>query len=474
MVLKITKKEFIEMWRDGRFRWSAIVVLLLLAVALAFGWKNFDTVKREREAAQSASRQTWLDQGERNPHSAAHFGVYAYRPRTPLSLLDPGLDNYAGNSIWVEAHYQNPARNRPIEDATALQRFGELTASGVLLLLFPLLIIFLTFDSFSGERENGTLRQIASLGVARSSVVFGKLLGVGSGLLVLLVPVLIVGLAALVFSSEEGSFVAKLPRLALMGVFYFAYFLAFLGLSLAASAATGSSRLALVVLLGFWVFACLIVPRWGSDVADAAYAVPTPQEFWERVDKDTKDGIDGHDPRDKRTKELEQRVLAEYGVEKREDLPINFGGIALQAGEEHGNQVYDKHYGELEQTHRAQERAQNLFGLISPFVPMRALSMGLAGSDLRHHQHFVGEVEQYRRVLNKMLNDDLAYNSNPKTAATYRVGREFWERTPDLEYSPPGTGWVLGYQALSIFLLLLWGVGSIAAAIFAANRMRVV
>lgn len=474
MILRIAKKEFVDIWRDGRFRWSGIVVLLLLAVALGFGWKNFQTVSAERLAAKEESRDSWINQGERNPHSAAHFGVYAFRPRQSLSLIDPGLDNYSGNTIWIEAHYQNPARNRPIEDATALQRFGELTAATVLLLLVPLLIIFLTFDSFAGERERGTLRQLASIGVKPVDLSIGKLLGIYAALMALLIPAAIIGSAALILGASSGGFAESLPALGLMSVGYLLYFLIFVGISLSVSAFASSTRTALTILLAIWVGACILVPRIASDIANAAYAVPTPKEFWEKVDAANKDGIDGHDPRNDRTKELEERVMAQYGVTKKEDLPVNFGGISMQASEEHANTVYDKYYGELTETHLAQERVQNLFGIISPMMSMKAVSMGFAGTDLRHQQHFSNEVEQYRRVLNKMLNDDLAYNSTQKTASTYRVGKEFWEKTPDLEYSPPSASLVLSYLTPNILLLLLWSLFGLALAVFAAKRVKVV
>ncbi len=188
MINTIARKEFTEMWRDGRFRWSAVIVLTLLVAALAIGWKNYTSQRAEQERAQAESRESWENQGERNPHSAAHFGVYAFKPKMPLSLVDSGLDNYTGTNVWVEAHYQNPLRGRPIEDATALQRFGEMTAAGVLLLLLPLVIIFLVFDAFAGERVSGTLRQILSVGVTRSQLVLGKTFGILAALLLLLIP----------------------------------------------------------------------------------------------------------------------------------------------------------------------------------------------------------------------------------------------------------------------------------------------
>ena len=288
------------MWRDGRFRWSALIVLALLVAALALGWKNYTTVKAEQTRAQTESRESWESQGERNPHSAAHFGVYAFRPKIPLSLVDSGLDNFTGTNVWVEAHYQNPLRGRPIEDATALQRFGELTAAGVLQLLLPLVIIFLAFDAFAGERTAGTLRQILSFGVSRSSLVFGKTLGFLAALLLLLIPATIIGVSALALATANDTLLSSLPRFTLLCVSYLLYLAAFVGIALTVSALASTTRTALIILLGFWIFSCLIAPRIANDLAEKIYPAPSAAEFWADVDADLKQGIDGHDTANKR------------------------------------------------------------------------------------------------------------------------------------------------------------------------------
>ncbi len=472
MIQTIAKKEFTELLRDGRFRWTALIVFALLLVSLGLGWKNYTTIKREKDAAQADSRKSWENQGERNPHSAAHFGVYAFKPKMPLSLIDSGLDNFSGNSIWVEAHYQNPARNRPIEDATALQRFGELTAAGILQLLLPLLIIFLTFDAFAGERTSGILRQILSLGVPRSQLVFGKTLGVLAALLLLLIPSVVIGISALALASGNDVLLLSLPRFALMCVGYLLYFVAFIGISLTVSAVANSTRTSLIILLTFWIASCLLIPRLTNDLATNSVKTPTGSEFWAAVNKDMKEGIDGHDSANKRTKELEERVLAQYGVTKKEDLPINFTGISLQAGEEHGNEIYDKHYTNLKNQHLSQERFQGFFGVISPFLPIRGFSMSMAGTDLRHQQNFTDSVEQYRRDLQKMLNDDFANNSTGKDGMNYKVGKTFWEKTPDFEYVSLNTSNAFGSQIFNILMLILWSFGSLAVSVLAANKMR--
>lgn len=473
MIIKIARKEFTEMWRDGRFRWSAIIVLALLVAALAIGWKNYTSVKAEQEKAQAESRESWENQGERNPHSAAHFGIYAFKPKMPLSLVDSGLDTYTGTNIWVEAHYQNPARGRPIEDATALQRFGELTAAGVLQLLLPLVIIFLVFDAFSGERVSGTLRQVMSIGLTRGQLVVGKTAGIFSALLLLLIPAVIVGVAALSLATSNEILLASVPHFALLCFSYLLYFGAFIGVGLSVSAFAVSTRTSLIVLIGFWIFSCLLLPRAANDLAERIYRTPASAEFWANVDKDMKSGIDGHDPANVRTKELERQLLQQYRVEKVEDLPINFNGIALNAGEESAAKVFDKNYADLWQTYYGQENVQKNAGLLSPFLPIRSISMALAGTDLAHNEHFTAAVEQYRRDFNRFLNLDFAENSTTKDGYKYFVDRELWDKSPEFTYSAPGTNWVLSRQVFSFVLLFGWCFGGLGLAVLAANRMKV-
>lgn len=473
MIKTIAKKEFAELLRDGRFRWTAVIVLVLLVTALAIGWKSYNSAKAEQEKAQAESRESWENQGSRNPHSAAHFGVYAFKPKMPLSLVDTGLDTYTGTNIWVEAHYQNPARGRPIEDATALQRFGELTAAGVLQLLLPLVIIFLLFDAFAGERVSGTLRQVMSVGVRRGSLVFGKAAGLFAALMMLLIPAVVIGVAALALATSNDVLIQSIPRFALLCLSYLLYFGAFVGIGLAVSAWASSTRTALIALIGFWIFACLLLPRAANDVSGRLYHTPASAEFWAKVEKDMKEGIDGHDPANKKTKELEQKFLAQYKVEKIEDLPINFNGISLNAGEEYAAKIFDKHYAALWQTYYGQENVQKGSGILSPFLPIRSVSMALAGTDLTHNEHFTGAVEQYRRDFNKFLNLNFAESSTTKDGYKYAASRELWDRSPEFNYSAPDTKWVVSHQVFSFALLFIWCFGGLGLAIFAANRMKV-
>ena len=472
MFRTIARKEFKEMWRDGRFRWAAVIVSVLLIAALALGWKHYATTRAERDAAQALSRATWVNQGERNPHAAAHFGVFAFKPAMPLALVDAGLDPFTGVSVWIEAHNQNPAQYRPAEDATAVGRFGELTAAFVLQLLIPLLIILLTYNAFAGERESGTLRQLLSIGVTAKNLAFGKMLGIVFSLGALLIPAAILGVVALALASASGWFMWSLPRLLLMSAGYVLYFGAFVGVGLTVSALAKSSRVALIALLGFWMLNCLIVPRVASDLAERLYHTPSADEFWAAVHKDMSEGVDGHDERNKRTEKLKQQVLAQYNVADEKDLPININGIMLNAGEEYGNQVFDKHYGAIWETRRAQEQLQNLSGVVAPFMVMRSFSSAMAGTDLAEYRHFTTAAEGYRRDLNKMLNRYFTDNSRTIDGYNYMAGKDFWSTTPDFIYQPPSVGWVLSQQILPLSLLLVWCGAALSASVWAAGRLK--
>jgi len=466
MVGTIARKEMVEMLRDGRFRWSAGMVLALLAGSVVLGWQHYSEVKAQHETAARVTREHWLQQGNKNPHSAAHYGVYAFKPKVPLSLVDQGVDPWVGESAWLEAHKQNEFKYRPAQDATMLQRFGELTGSTVMQVLIPLVIVLLAFSAFAGEREQGTLRQLLSIGVRRSDLATGKALGIAAGLGALLIPATIMGVLALALASDDGALLASVSRMTLMGVSYLGYFAAIVGMSLAVSAFARSGRVALVTLLGFWIFNSLIAPRVAADVAKAAYPTPSSFEFAKKLDVALQEGSDD------RNRQLRENLLRQYNVTRIEDLPVSFSGISLQAGEDHGNEVFDRFYSSLWDTFHRQERVHLLASVAAPLLSVRSLSMASAGTDFAQHAHFAQAAEEYRRMMQRELNSDIAANA-VKVNGTYMRGRDLWEKIPEFNYEAPGIGWVLERAWPALLLLFGWVAAAFLLARTAVLKLRV-
>ena len=469
MILRIARKEMTEMVRDGRFRVAGAIVFTLLAGALLLGWQHYLEVSAQHAAAQKSTREQWLGQGKKNPHSAAHYGIYAFKPKVPLTMVDRGTDPYTGVAVWLEAHKQNEFKYRPAQDATAVQRFGELTGATVLQLLVPLLIVLLTFNAFSGERELGTLRQLLSLGVSQWDLARGKALGVAGALGLLLVPAAVMGAVALTAASGQADMIASIPRMAWMTLSYLFYFAAFVGVSLAVSAWAPSSRSALIVLLGFWMFNGLIAPRAASDLAKAVRPAPSAFQFARGIEK-ARQG-DGHDSASARAKRLEAELLKKYNVDKVEALPINITGARLQEGEDHGNEVFDAAYSSLWKTFGEQDSVHRAVSVLAPSLAVRSTSMAFAGADFPQHAHFAQAAEEYRRLIQRVMNDDIMRGAG--TTGVYLAGDDLWTKVPPFAYTAPDAGWVLARQTSSLAVLALWSVAAGLAAMWAARRVKV-
>lgn len=464
MITQIARKEFTDLLRDGRFRFSALIVGALLLVSLGVSWTQVRAASAQLEAAEATARDHWDSQGEKNPHSAAHYGIYAFKPRLPLSFIDQGVDPWTGTSVWLEAHRQNDFLMRPAQDATSAQRFGSLTAAGVLQHLVPLLIILLAFGAVAGEREQGTLRQLLASGVGRRQLVAGKALGIAIALSLLVIPAAVLGAIALVIGSNAAGELAD--RAAVLSLVYVAYFGAFIALSLAVSAWVSSSRVALMSLLALWVVNGLVAPRAAVDLSEWLHPAPTAFEFSRTVEQEMRAGVEGIRPPDRQA--ITQALLDEHGVESVEELPINVSGVTLQASEEFGNQIFDRNYNALWDTFERQSRVHESLAIVAPLLAVRALSMGLAGTDVEQHRHFATAAETYRRDLMRSMNGDLAQNS--RTGETYFADDELWESVPPLEYDAPELAWVLGNRTLSLLMLGGWLLVATAAAVMGARR----
>jgi ABC-2 type transport system permease protein len=463
MITTIARKEFVELVRDGRFRWSAAIVLALLAVAGFAGVRQQRELVGQQRAAQAEEQHRWYHQSDKNPHSGAHYGFYVFKPRLAPGFIDPGVEPYTGIGTWLEAHYQNDMLFRPAADATPAQRFGDLTVALALQVMLPLVIVLLAFNAFAGERERGTLRQLLSLGLRPRDLVIGKLLGVLGALSLVLVPALVLGIAAIFFTDAHGA----AGRFAVMGIAYGGYLLIFLLVALAVSARAPSGRFALVVLLGFWAANCLFAPRAVGDLA--AFLRPLPDSVAMR--SNIKNAIgDPHGAPTKLQARLDE-LMREYGVTRAEDLPINVRGLQLQMGEEHGHEIYDRYLGEFNARMLAQERFRQGGSVLFPLVGLQSLSMALAGTDLRQHLDFVQAAEQHRRVIQKLMNGALIERPL-KPGEVYIAGREMWARVPPFSYEPAGVTAVLRDNAIPLAALGVWLVAALWFALRSARHLR--
>ena len=458
-------RELVEWRRDGRLFIAGGLSLIVMIAAVLVNVQRQVVAEGERRAAEVLDYDSWLKQGNRHPHDAAHQGMYVFKPSPPLALFDPGITPFSGASIWLQAHQQSELRFRPAQDATGLQRFGTLSVSWVLQVLGPLIVIIFGFNVFSGEREQGTLRQTLSLGVSTRTLLWGKALALHGVMVLILLPVLIATTVAVLYASVSA---AALPdtalRLLLLSVGYAAYVSMMVFAVLAVSAHMPTARASLLVLLGLWFASVMLAPRFAADVAE--YLDPSPS----RVEFNSKmaSALDAA---------YKRAWAKELGSEKRwgGDVPLDRWGRALQVDDHAGYAIMDQHFKRLWDTYEKQNRTQEWAGLLAPMLSLRAYSMILAGTSFYDHRLFSHAAERQRRVMQDIVSDDLVKNADAHSHAhgeqahfTYQADARLWASVPRFSYQTPVAREAFGRSVVGFAVLLTGLALAIGAALWAS------
>ncbi|WP_299671954.1 DUF3526 domain-containing protein [uncultured Polaribacter sp.] len=459
--IRIAKKEIKIALREKLVLTLSCIILVLLGISLYTGVIAYQQQQKTITNAQEEKREEWLGQGDKHPHIAAHFGTFIFKPKTVLSLFDFGLDTYTGTSVYLEAHYQHQFMFRPAQDHSSMIRFGELSSALVLQILMPLLIIFLAYASFTKEKERGTLRLLSSQGVTLTSIAWGKILAYFIILLVILVPFAL-GLLLLSYWLKTPDTVADLGiRIVLLGSTYMAYIFIFVVLSVLVSLKSSISRNALLTLLTCWILFTIIIPKTIANLGESLYPLPSMKIYKEAILKDKADGLDGKTPRAERMTKLEKELLTKHKVDSVQQLPFNYEGVRMQAGEEYGDKVYDVHWGRLLNIFNKQNKLGSYVSVVNPYIALRNISMGLSATDLNASIDFQKKVENYRRIFIKKMNDDMAENSEYGKFYEYSVGLDMWKSVEDFTYKTPSIYTTLKKYALELASLFCWTIALI-------------
>lgn len=463
--LAIAAKDATETWRDGRFRWAAGLLFLLLVAAIAGGVQHQHDIARQHADAQRAERDAWLDKGDMNPHAAAHYGAFVFKPVQPLSAIDPGLDPFLGVFVFLEAHKQQLARHRPIEDASPTRRLGLLTPATAALVLLPLLVVSLTFSSFAGERDHGTLRPLLALGISRGALLAGKALGALLPLILIVMPAAIIGAVMLYFSAPADPGAPIAARAFGLFAVYLVHAIIWTGLGLAVSARARSQATALVVLLALWFANAFVMPPVAMAIAKTVTPSPSAIEFAAAIE-DEKDTWPNWD---QRVDAVMQRFLD--GEFESTFAPANVEVVALIESEAEETALYERHFANLFDKYEQQARSYERAAMMAPTLAARTLSMALAGTDDAHDRLFATAAAAYRNQMLTTLNSELAQSGRLNTF-DYVRGRDLWEKVPPFDYDVPSAAWAVLETWWSIAVLALWLAGVSVAAVWGVASMR--
>lgn len=464
MHLDLLRVEAARLWREPRLRWMSALLPALLAVVFLSSWHGAHTLASDRVRFIEAERARWVEQGEKDPHSAAHFGVWAVKPSSPLAVLAPGIEPFVGLAVWLEAHKRNEMIFRPQQDADPMLRSATSVAQ-LIELLGPVVAILLGFAGFATDRQRGTLRIAFGNGVTPFRLLATRL-AVMLAVLVwsIVLPATVLGVFALHTLPDAGW--DGWLRLMLWSLFQLLYMLSFLLMALTVSLKASSARVALTVMLVSWAVLCIVLPRAATNTAQLISPLPSYQEVRARAELEAP-AYENADQWEARR----QSVLKAHGVTDEKDAPVNVRGALLDQSERDSHAVFDRLLGSFYDAVEQQDRIFGWLGALTPTVALQASASAVAGTDFHQHRHFIDAAESYRRTLVNRMNGELMhqYDSHNIRVST---GRQFWEDTSAFAYRAPALSGVIANVMAPLMLLLAWCCASGLAAWIAARGVR--
>src|SRR5512136_2250953 len=199
MIGTLVKKEFLINLVSPRFVIGFVVCLVLIPFSILINISSF----RERTGQYRIDRAAAAK-------AAAEVRVYStlrpevVLPPEPLSVFGKGLSGQVGNRIKIMlgekpllATGKTAAGDNPFLASFVSVDFVDIAA-----IVFSLLALLFSYDAFTREKEDGTLKLQMSNSLGRSTALAGKLLGILATLLPVLVFSFLLSALLILFSRD--------------------------------------------------------------------------------------------------------------------------------------------------------------------------------------------------------------------------------------------------------------------------------
>ncbi|WP_350586723.1 DUF3526 domain-containing protein [Pseudoalteromonas sp. RB2-MNA-CIBAN-0110] len=473
-VVIVAKDEW-RYWLRSKLAMTVLAIGLVLTLASVIVTAiTMMELSHTRHELQTTSDKSFVDQPDRHPHRMVHYGHYAFRTPSPLSTLDPGIDAYTGNSIFLEGHRQNSAMFADSRQGTALTKLGSLTPAFIVQTLAPLLLILIGYSGISRERESQTLSYLLSQGTSGVTLIAGKGLALLSVVGLILTPLTVSAL----FTVAAGE---SLLAVVSFVVGYALYLTVWVLLILLASSVFSKNSGSFTALAFVWILLCIVMPRVASTSASTAVPSAGKIETDFAVKAQLRKLGDGHNANDPAFMQFKQSLLKKYNVKSIDELPINFRGLVASESEAKLTNVLNKFAEQRMQAELKQTKVSRYFGWVSPMVAIRSLSMIVVGTSIETHHRFLRETEQLRfdfvQGLNKVHVEKLSYqddmNRNASTEATKqaRVSAQNWQVLQNFTFNVDNAQ-VRAQRSIPAFLqLFIWIAVLLGGIKFVGKRL---
>jgi len=284
MTWLIARREIVANFYSLRFFLSLSLAVLVFGVSSLCFYSQYSQELSDYSRIITREEERAAAQADNLGRLALHDRLLYPRPRSN-SFLYQAMERYLPNLFAYDAFQIVEFRNREGGGNPFFPQAEELDWLFIISLVLSFGAVVFTYNSISGEKEQGTLGLQLANNIPRPAFLLGKYLGAMVSLLIPLVTGMVVNLLVLLLSGKVG-FDSRLWLEVLTFAGISVLFLSsFVLLGLFVSSLTHSPATSLVLLLFLWVILALLIPNIGGILASDLQPIPKQKEVMERASR---------------------------------------------------------------------------------------------------------------------------------------------------------------------------------------------
>jgi len=270
MIRTIIKRECLDNILSFKFMACVLVAIILSIISVVFLTNDYQARLKDYRTGVTINEESM-----KHVPVYSHLALKVFKKPNPLSIFVTGIDRETGTYADIN-HRDIPAslRGGSIKNEFS-HMFSFFDLSSIILIIFTLLGILLSYNAISGEKEEGMLSLALSNAVPRYKLLLGKYLGILISLVAPLTLLFLSGILIVVLSSDAEVNAAFFSSLALFYVSSLLYLSSIVLIGLFVSARTSRSFVSLLVLLSFYLITVFLLPLAVNGYADRQISLRT-------------------------------------------------------------------------------------------------------------------------------------------------------------------------------------------------------
>lgn len=390
--------------------------------ALAEEARRLQEVKKKFQAKKPAA-SAYADPANAYWVGNRHAATYAVLPPSPLAVTAVGQSDLNPPYVLVSADNKDTfALNEEIENPGNLL-VGNFDLAFVLVFLLPLVVIALSYNILSAEREQGTLALVMTNPVRLWIFLAGKAVfrWLFLGITLSLAVAILLPLAGTEPISWNG-----LLRFALWVVAVFIYTAFWLALAVFVNLAAASSARHALVLTGFWIAFLLVIPGFTNIWVSAAYPVPSRVEMVGKIREAQSNANKEADASVARF-EQEHPEMTAPGKKREAHQGVLKRLMVQRAAAERIAEIMAAYDMQIAR----QSAAVNWLRFLSPAILMQEALSVIAGTDSQRYRDFAAQIDNFHREWQNFF-VPRAMNNQQLTLADFETFPRFKHAEPPM------------------------------------------